>query len=229
MNRIIRLLYFVLFAFVLNSCAKEKNKEEVLRVYSEIFPEFISSNQIIRAYFEEPPPPSEYDFKDSLSKIDKLAERIELIEWRLSQLQKRLDNPREYDILNKLLPINPEKFKKTELSIYRNGYDTNFIDSSIVKPFENLKEEKIDKKDIENFKQNIVLINQIPDYDSTLNYSQSEHFVDFCYIQLSWIAFNKEKNKGIFYYGITNKERISSNFDYQYIVKINNRWRLKNE
>ncbi len=132
-------------------------------------------------------------------------------------------------LYDQLLPINHKYFKESNLSVVSTIYDTTWINPKYVDPVENAKPIKLSLEDIEVINYKICLISQIPNYDSTIVYNDNEPFIHFFYLQLSQIVFNEDKNKGLFYYGVMNKERISSNFDYQYIIKENNRWRLIKE
>jgi len=228
MNRILNTCLYSIIFFIMLGCTNKNEKNEMIKAYNDILPEFFYYNPVIRAYFELPSPPYENDNENinELSEIERLNKRIDYLEWNLHQLQLTLNRPKEFFILNKLLPIHQKYFKKTELSVYSTLYDTTWISSEIVKSYETTNSIKLFQNELNEFNYKIILIDQIPDYDSSLNFHGKEPFVDFCYLQFSQIVFNKEKNKGMFYYGVTNKERISSNFDYQYIIKENNRWKL---
>ena len=221
------LLLLLLITLLFSNCTQNQEYNETVNAYNDILPDLIKRSHFLNE-FSLPPPPPENGFSDTLTEIEYLKSEIEYLYHRVYRLEENIQKPKIIRLYNHFLDFDISNFQTTELStIHNNCCDTTWIDSKIIENYVKQFNRQILPSDISIENYTIELIENLPKIDSIKYYQDFNPNVQLTYLQLSHIVFNRTKDRGIFYYGVINKERISSDIRFLYIRKYDNRWYLR--
>lgn len=222
-----QLLLLSIITFFLFSCSRNQDYELTIQAYNDILPDLIKRSYLANEY-SVPPPSFENEGDDSLTEIELLKEEIDYLRWQVNRLEKTDQKLRVIRLYHKFIDLDPDEFITTEISVINhNCCDTSWIDKETISKFTNPTTNQIHPNDITISNFRIQLVENIPDSTSETLFQDFHPDIHLFYLQLSAIVFNKSKDKGVLYYGVTNKEKISSEIRYRYIKKYDGQWFIR--
>ena len=217
MTKYLWLICIVMFV----SCSPEKgNVEEA--VYMDILPELVYKE----SYFgvkDIPPPPSPKRNKGESGEVYELRVEVNELEEKIRFLLDESNKPKEIHLLKSLLILAPDSFKAAGIFVGRNYYDSTWIGKTLTNRPET--SESLNQA-LTGFRAGIYdirLVNTVPEPYAE---KEKEH-LRLYYLQLSQIAFDEPKTKGVFYYAVASDANANGVGGYAYIVKENSKWTIK--
>src|ERR1035437_913927 len=208
---------FIGLVFIIISC---KNEIGDNIIYQDLLSQLIVQNNIMPLL--APPKPYFVDKSDNVE-MSKLKEKVFFLEDRMNRINQFISKEHKVYILDKLLPFDSKYFKNPYIGTSETIYDKKWIGDfkSEISNHRNLSIKSLNFK-ISFYKTEF--IESIPKPDTTIYSSTKGALSEKLYIQLSEIIFNKSKNKGIFYYALSDNGNINGYMKFAYIEKIKNDW-----
>lgn len=215
-------LIWVLSFIVLTSCSPA-DEENVEVIYKDILPELVYIEPFFNS-IDEPPPPPPFQKENETDEVYALRVKVSKVEEDIKLLKEETSRGKEIHLLSKLLPIEPDSFRSAGITSIYDFYDSTWLGESLPsehkapKPFSSKR-----RVNMEAGLYDVKFIEEIPEPYTTKEQEQIRVY----YLQLSDIAFDDSKSKGVFYYAVSSDGNKSGVARYAYIARENNEWRIK--
>jgi hypothetical protein len=204
----------------LSSCQTNKSNE----VFKDVFADLVINSNIYPLNELQPPPPYVSMDTSKSKEIIMLDEGLNKMSFKVKTLEKFISSTHEITILNRLLPTSYKYFQSPDNGSESSLYDTTWIGNVDGKIRNQHVSFNLNKSDFQLPNYKITFICKIPKSSSTFDYA-AEH-EDVIVVQLSNVVFNKDENKGLFYFSISKIENTACYMKFCYVQKIHGKWKI---